>query len=77
MNIHSDASYLTEPKTRSRACGHFFHGVDAERQQTHKIKRSVPYAVLNTAIHGGVSGGSQTWHPFSELPGRDYFLTHP
>jgi len=24
MNIHSDASYLTEPKARSRACGHFF-----------------------------------------------------
>ena len=26
MNIHSDASYLTEPKARSRACGHFFMG---------------------------------------------------
>jgi hypothetical protein len=26
MNIHSDASYLTEPKARSRACGHFFNG---------------------------------------------------
>ncbi len=26
MNIHSDASYLTEPKTRSRACWHFFMG---------------------------------------------------
>jgi hypothetical protein len=24
MNIHSDASYLPEPKSRSRACGHFF-----------------------------------------------------
>ncbi len=23
MNIHSDASYLAEPKARSRACGHF------------------------------------------------------
>ena len=26
MNIHSDASYLTEPNARSRACGHFFMG---------------------------------------------------
>ncbi len=24
MNIHSDASYLSETKARSRACGHFF-----------------------------------------------------
>jgi hypothetical protein len=26
LNIHSDASYLTEAKARSRACGHFFMG---------------------------------------------------
>jgi hypothetical protein len=26
MNIHSDASYLTEPKACSRASGHFFMG---------------------------------------------------
>jgi hypothetical protein len=26
MNIHLDASYLSEVKTRSRACGHFFLG---------------------------------------------------
>ena len=26
LNIHSDASYLSEPNTRSRACGHFFLG---------------------------------------------------
>ena len=26
MNIHSDVSYLSEPKSRSRACGHFFLG---------------------------------------------------
>lgn len=24
LNVHSDASYLTEPKTRSRTGGHFF-----------------------------------------------------
>jgi hypothetical protein len=26
MNIHSDASYLSESQSRSRACGHFFLG---------------------------------------------------
>ena len=24
LNIHSDASYLSEAKARSRTCGHFF-----------------------------------------------------
>jgi hypothetical protein len=56
-NIHSDASYLTEPMARSRACRTFFHGVVAERQQTHKIERRIPHAVFDTAIRGGVSGG--------------------
>ena len=26
MNIHSDASYLSKEKARSRACGHYFPG---------------------------------------------------
>ncbi len=26
MNVHSDASYLSEPDAHSRACGHFFMG---------------------------------------------------
>ena len=26
MSIHSDASYLSESKAKSRACGHFFMG---------------------------------------------------
>ena len=26
MNIHSDASYLSEPQARNRTCGHFFMG---------------------------------------------------
>ena len=26
LNIHSDASYLSEPKARGQACGHFFMG---------------------------------------------------
>jgi hypothetical protein len=27
LNIHLDASYLSEANTHSRACGHFFHGL--------------------------------------------------
>jgi hypothetical protein len=34
LNIHSDASYLSEAKARSRACGHFFPGMDATRWRT-------------------------------------------
>jgi hypothetical protein len=32
LNIESDASYLSETRACSRACGHFFHGLDANRQ---------------------------------------------
>ena len=39
MNIHLDASYLSETGARSRACGHFFHGMDANKRQTHKNQR--------------------------------------
>ncbi len=28
LNIHSNASYLLEAQAQSRACGHFFHGMD-------------------------------------------------
>jgi hypothetical protein len=42
LNIHSDASYLSEAKARSRACGHFFHGVDATGWQTHSFEWSFP-----------------------------------
>ncbi len=38
LNIHSDTSYLSEAKVRSRACGHFFHGMDAQKWETHTIK---------------------------------------
>jgi hypothetical protein len=38
LNIHSNASYLSEAKARSRACGHFFHGMDAPKWGPHTIK---------------------------------------
>jgi hypothetical protein len=42
INIHSDASYLTESKARSRACGHFF--MEPLPQDGKPIK-------LNEALH--------------------------
>jgi hypothetical protein len=37
MNIHSDVSYLSESKTLSRACGHFFMGWKPEDNQPIKL----------------------------------------
>ena len=42
LNVHSDASYLTEPKARSRAGGHFFLSDNSEDPRDNG-------AVLNTA----------------------------
>ena len=42
LNVHSDASYLTEPKARSRAGGHFFMSDDSPDAQNNG-------AVHNTA----------------------------
>ena len=33
LQIHSDASYLTEPKARSRVAGHFFLGKNTKPLQ--------------------------------------------
>jgi hypothetical protein len=42
MNIHSDASYLSEPNAHSRACGHFFMG---------SVPRNGDSIKLNGAFH--------------------------
>ena len=42
LNVHSDASYLTEPKARSRAGGHFFMSENDEDPKNNG-------AILNTA----------------------------
>jgi hypothetical protein len=35
MNVHSNVSYLSKANVQSRACGHFFHGMDIEGGQSH------------------------------------------
>ena len=42
LNVHSDASYRTEPKVRSQAGGHFFMSSKGENSQDNG-------AVLNVA----------------------------
>jgi len=47
MNIHSDASYLSETKARSRACGHFFMGWMPENGKPIKLNGAF---YVNTTI---------------------------
>ena len=47
MNIHSDASYLSEPQARSRTCGHFFIGSIPKNGQPIKLNGAFH---VNTSI---------------------------
>ncbi len=73
MNIHSDASYLSKTKARSRACGHFFHGMDAKKWRANPIKRGILCQHHHLMICGGVSGGSRTGRSLPQLSGRSNF----
>jgi hypothetical protein len=67
MNIHSDASYLLETGARSRACGHFFHGMDAKKWQTHNNQRCILCECNHHEIHGGVSDGGRAGSSLPQL----------
>ena len=41
LNIHSDASYLSEPKARSRAAGHYFLGSIPDKSKSIKLNGAV------------------------------------
>ena len=41
LNIHSDASYLSEPKARSRAAGHYFLGSSPDKNKPIKLNGAV------------------------------------
>jgi hypothetical protein len=47
MNIHTDASYLSETKVQSRACGHFFMGWLPKNQEPIRINGAF---YVNTTI---------------------------
>jgi hypothetical protein len=38
LNIHLDASYLSEANAHSRACRHFCHGVETRPKRPHQVK---------------------------------------
>jgi hypothetical protein len=60
LNIHSDAFYLSEAKARSRACGHFFHGMDAPKWGPHTIKWDISRQHNNNVIRCCLHGESRT-----------------
>ena len=45
LNIHSDASYLSEANAHSRACGHFFMGWKADPTKPIKLNRAFLHCV--------------------------------
>jgi hypothetical protein len=67
MNIHSDAPYLSETDARSRACRHFFHGMDAKKWRTHKNQQCILCERNHHEIHGGISGGGRAGSPLPQL----------
>ncbi len=57
MNIHLDASYLSETKACSRACGHFFMGLMPKNGEPIKVNGAFLRECNNIEIRGGISGG--------------------
>ena len=65
LGVHSDASYLSEPKARSRAGGHFFLSNNnnippnngAILNIAHIIKHVMSSATVGSAIHHGQRSG--------------------
>jgi hypothetical protein len=67
MNVHSDASYLSESDAQSRACGHFFMGWTPKDGKTHQIKWRIFHIVCHPSVRRCVSGRGRTWRPLLEL----------
>ncbi len=54
LNIHSDASYLSAANTHSRVCGHFFHGMASQPNQTDQVERGIFHLMCNFAFCGRI-----------------------
>jgi hypothetical protein len=57
MNIHLDASYLSEAKARSRMCGHFFVGWIPKNGEP--IKLNGAFHVDSLILHFVVASASE------------------
>jgi hypothetical protein len=57
LNVHSDASYLSETKAHSRACGHFFMGWSPKDGDP--IKLNGAFFTLCTILHFVVASAAK------------------
>ena len=77
LNIHSNASYLTEPKSRQSRKRPFFPRVVTSRRQAHSIERGVPHAMFDPAICCVIRRRGRIGRTFSQLSRRSNFSTYP
>ncbi len=61
MNIHSDASYLSETKARSRACGIFFMGWMSKNGEPNELNGAL---YVNTTILLFIIASAAGWNNF-------------
>ena len=69
LNIHSDASYLSEPWAYSHISSNFFLGNTPIKGQPSAFNRAI-YVLWNFKICRGLSSGSWTSSPIFGLQGR-------
>ena len=76
LNIHSDASYLSEANAHSRACGHFFMGWKSNPTKPIKLNGGIFYIVCNFTVRRCVRRGSRTRSIIPQLQTSNNFSTH-
>ncbi len=77
LNVHSDASYLSETKAHSCACGHFFMGWSPKDGDPNQIKWGIFYIVHHPAIRCGFGGQGRTRCSIPKLQRGYNISTHP
>ena len=76
LNIHLDASYLSEANARSRACGHFFMGWKADPTKPITLNGAFLYIVRNFKVRHRVRRGSRTRSIIPQWQTSHNFLTY-
>ncbi len=57
LNVHSDASYLSETNVHSQACGHFFMGWKPDA--TKLVKLNGAFFTLSSILHFVVASAAE------------------
>jgi hypothetical protein len=73
LAIHSDASYLSKPKARSRAGGHMFM---ASNDEIPKKQWSHSQHLANNPRRNVLCSGGQTWRPLHQCKGGRIHTTN-